>query len=134
MRISLISKRTFLQHSLISLQVWLRHCLVERPVSRIIWPHSMIYILRFLNSTLSNRLSSVYLGGKKSSLRHLNDGHPQRSVLARRLFNVNTAHTPPTKLITFIYADYIALATQHKDLSFSKRTLNDKFNILKGNT
>lgn len=42
-----------------------------------------------------------------------------------------TTDIPVTKSRKFIYAGYIALATQLKDLSQTKTTLTDDLNILK---
>lgn len=88
-------------------------------------------LLRLLDATISSRLIKVCLGRKESSFRHLNDGLPQGSVLSPLLFNVYIADIPATQSRKFIYADDIALATQHVDLLNTEVTLTKDLATLK---
>lgn len=88
-------------------------------------------LLRLLNSMLSDRLFKVYLGHKRSRFRHLNNGLPKGSVLAPFLFNIYTANLPETLSRKFIYADDIALASQHNNIHITEETLNHDLTTLR---
>jgi hypothetical protein len=75
-----------------------RHCLGR-------WVIAEIYT----NYILSNRFFQVCLGVKSSRWRKLNNGLPQRSVLAPILFNLYVFDVPSTLSKQFHYADDIAL-------------------------
>lgn len=65
---------------------------------------------------LSKRLFRVHLGFKKCPFRRLNGGLPQGLVLISLLFNVHTADLSYIISSMIIYADSIALDTQHNDI------------------
>jgi len=60
---------------------------------------------------------------KTSNTRTLNNGLVQGSVLAPLLFNIYIADIPTTHSYKFVYADYLAIATQHKNLTETEKTL-----------
>jgi hypothetical protein len=78
-----------------------------------------------LNEMLSDRLFTVHLGNSHSSQRRLNNGLPQGSVLAPILFNLYTSDLPDTVSRKFIYADDIAVATQHTDFRAAENVLTE---------
>ena len=75
--------------------------------------------MRLLSSILSNRRFRACLGDQNSSIRTLNNGLPQGSVLAPTLFS----DMPTTISNKFAYADDLALATQGTDLTDISDTL-----------
>lgn len=54
----------------------------------------------------------------------MNDGFPQRSVLAPTLFNLHISDLPKTKSTKFQFAGDIAIACQSKDLTQGEETLS----------
>lgn len=91
-----------------------------------VWKKGMIYKLqktipcaktsKLIQSMLSNRRITVQLNGKVSRPRTIKNGLPRGSVLAPLLFNIYTNDMPQTDSRKFIYADDLALSTQHKDM------------------
>lgn len=68
----------------------------------------------------------VFLDGKISSPRFVNNGLPQGFVLAPMLFNSYTYDIPYTKSRIFIYTDDISILTQDSDsTSMIKTTLHN---------
>lgn len=55
-----------------------------------------IHLIELLENMLTNRLIKVYLNGKSSKTKMLNNGLPQGSVLAPLLFNLYTSDMPVT--------------------------------------
>jgi hypothetical protein len=83
-----------------------------------------------LNNMLSNRKIRVFLGGKISGTRVLQNGLPQGSVLSPMLFNIYTADIPTTESRKFIYADDIAIVTQANRFEDLEPVLNADLRIL----
>jgi Reverse transcriptase (RNA-dependent DNA polymerase) len=69
-------------------------------------------LAKLMNNMLSNRFFQVFMGGKSSRWRRLNDGLPQGNVLAPILFSLYLSDTPSTLSEKFQYADDIALTYQ----------------------
>lgn len=105
-----------------------------------VWKKGMMYklqqiipcrkITNLIQNMLSNRRITVHLNDKTSSPRTFNNGLLQGSVLAPLLFNVYTNDVPPTTAHKFIYADDMALATQHQSLQTGGNQLTRDLEIL----
>lgn len=89
-----------------------------------------IKIYRLLENALSNRPFQVHLGGTNSSLRTLNNGLPQGSVLAPLLFNLYIHDLPNTRSRKFAYADDLALVTQEDNMEVAEVTLEKDLELL----
>jgi hypothetical protein len=99
--------------------VWRNGLLLK--LSRILGCRTMVNLFR---AVLSGRTCRVYLNGEQSSVRTLQNGLPQGSVLSPILFNVYTADLPTTKSRKFIYADDIGLVAQENSFEGLENTLN----------
>lgn len=73
---------------------------------------------------LSSRHSDGHLHGQVSKRYRLNEGVPQKSVLASLIFNVETADLPNTVLRKFVYVHDIAIASQ-QDFGSAGLSLTD---------
>lgn len=100
-----------------------------------VWREGLLYklssvvpcrtIIHLIGNMLSNRLFQVVLGKGMSKQKKLNNGLPQGSVLAPLLFNLYLSDLPETQSRKFCYADDIAVAIRHKDISVMENVLND---------
>lgn len=72
-------------------------------------------------SMMSNRMLQVVIGGKKSSMRRMNNGLPQGAVLSSLQFILYTSDMPATISRKFLLADNLALATQYLYNELSER-------------
>ncbi|KAK9759299.1 hypothetical protein QE152_g145 [Popillia japonica] len=73
---------------------------------------------------LSSRHFDGHLHGQVSKRYRLNEGVPQKSVLASLIFNVETADLPNTVLRKFVYVHDIAIASQ-QDFGSAGLSLTD---------
>ena len=76
-------------------------------------------------SILSDRYFQVLLDDKLSSIKKLNNGLAQGSVLACVLFNLYVHDLPPSASRKFLYADDKAYAYQHKKFKRINRVLTE---------
>lgn len=74
-----------------------------------------------ITSMISNRILQVTIGGRKSSMRRMNNGLPQGAVLSSLLFILYTSDMSETISRKFLLADDLALAAQYKYNSLSER-------------
>ena len=105
--------------------VW-RHGLLLK-VARIVKCRSTMHLLSFI---LSNRRFRACLGDQSSSVRTLNSGLPQGSILAPTLFNIYVSKMPTTISNKFAYADGLVLATQGTDLTGISNTLSKDLDVM----
>lgn len=87
-------------------------------------------MIALINCMLSNRRLQVTFDDKRSSVRKLNNGLLQGSVLAPLLFNVYISDLPKTISRKFAYADDLALATQNKNMDILGATLTQDLKLL----
>ena len=83
-----------------------------------------------VNNMLSNRSLQTVMGDTRSRPKLLNNGLPQGSVLAPLLFNLYVADLPQTPSRKFMYADDLALATQHSNMGNIEASLSADLDIL----
>lgn len=105
-----------------------------------VWRHGLLMklidiipsksIIGLLNNMLANRWIQVFVNGKKSRSRRLNDGLPQGSILAPLLFILYISDLPVTNSEKFIYADDITLASQHESFEMIEQDLRSDLQIL----
>jgi hypothetical protein len=105
--------------------VW-KHCFLLK-LAKII---TCQILLRYLGNSLGNRNLRVLSGDRVSKSRILNNGLPQGSVLAPKLFNIYTHDFPSTVSKQFIYTDDISIATQCKYSNTTEQTLKEDRNVL----
>jgi hypothetical protein len=79
---------------------------------------------------LSNRYFQVFLGDQSSRWRRLNNGLPQGSVLAPKLFNLYMSDLPSTAAKVFQYADDIAVTYQAKTFDEYENNLEANIEVL----
>jgi len=101
-------------------------------VGRSAYPEVYKHItLQELNNMLVNRMFQVFMGGKKSMWRLVNNGLPQGLVLAPALFNLCMHYLLITTGQKFQFADDIALAHTCKDVKEGENTITNDLSILK---
>lgn len=105
--------------------VWINGLLLK--VARMTKCKKMVSVVE---SMLRERKYTVYLDGKASKTRVLNNGLPQGSVLAPALFNLYIADTPSLGAHCFAYADDLAIATQSHSFEELEETLNKDLKLL----
>jgi hypothetical protein len=81
-------------------------------------------LFNLLNNMLSNRYFQVFLGDQSSRWRRLNNGLPQRSVLAPILFNLYKSDLPSTAAKVLQYAVVIAVTYQAKTFDECENNLD----------
>lgn len=81
-------------------------------------------LTHLLHNMLSNRQIKVFMNGRFSKTKFLNNGLPQGSVLAPLLFNLYVHDMPETISRKFGYADDNALSAQHKEPRYIEQILN----------
>jgi hypothetical protein len=79
---------------------------------------------------LSNRCFEVFLGDQSSRWRRLNNGLPQGSVLAPKLFNLYMSDLSSTAAKVFQYADDIAVTYQAKTFDEYENNLEANIEVL----
>lgn len=73
------------------------------------------YLVKIVQSFLSNRFFEVYVNGSASVLKQVNAGIPQGSVLGPILYNIYTSDFPKLPACeTAIYADDTAIFSSHE--------------------
>ena len=103
-----------------------RHGLLLK-VARIVKCCSTMHLL---SSILSSRRFRACLSDQSSSVRTLNHGLPQGSVLAPTLFNIYVSNMPTIISNKFAYADDLALTTQGTDLTDISNTLSKDLDVM----
>jgi len=86
--------------------------------------------LELLECMLSDRKFKVFLNGKASKYRYLQNWLPQGSVLLPVLFNIYISDITETTARKFMYADDIALVAQADTLESVETILNRDLNKL----
>jgi hypothetical protein len=99
-----------------------------------VWREGLIYklskiikcqrLVALLDSILAPRRFKVYLNCKMSKTKYVYNGLPQGSVLAPILYNWYTHDLPQTSSKKFIYADDIAILSQHHTFEGLEKDLN----------
>lgn len=87
-------------------------------------------LMFLLNNMLCNRRFRVFLNGKASRWRMLNNGLPQGSVLAPILFNLYIHDIPDTISRKIQYADDLALVYQSKSFENCENVLTNDLSTL----
>jgi hypothetical protein len=87
-------------------------------------------LFNLLNNMMSNRYFHVFLGNQSSRWRRLNNGLPQRSVLAPILFKLYLSDLPPFASKVFQYADDIVVTYQAKTLDECENNLEADIEVL----
>lgn len=74
---------------------------------------------------LSDRFLQVFMNDQCSSIKKLNNGLPQGSVLSCLLFNIYIHDLPPSKSRKFLYADDMTYAYQHQQFQEINQVLSE---------